>query len=225
MATKPFARCVQDALMPLADAERAAAMRAYMRDQFEFLGVPTPARRAATAALIRSKASAPDLMQHARALWQLPQREYQYVAVDLLARQWKALSVNDIDGLLQLAQHKSWWDSVDGLAGVVGDVIKAARSADPKSQHLMDAALVHDNLWVRRIAMLHQLGWRGETDEQRLFGYAIKLSQESDFFIRKAIGWALRDYARHAPEAVRGFLSEAGHRLSALTVREAGKHL
>lgn len=89
----------------------------------------------------------------------------------------------------------------------------------------MDAALEHEFLWVRRIAMLHQLGWREHTDEARLFGYARSLASESDFFIRKAIGWALRDYARHAPEAVSGFLSASRDLISPLTVREASKHL
>jgi len=71
----------------------------------------------------------------------------------------------------------------------------------------------------------HQLGWREQTDEARLFGYARSLASESDFFIRKAIGWALRDYARHAPEAVSGFLSASRDLISPLTVREASKHL
>lgn len=224
MTAEAFTRSVQDALAPLADAERAVGMRAYMRDQFDFLGLPTPVRRAATAPLIRTKTGAKELMQRARSLWDQPQREYQYVAVDLLARQWKALSVSDIDGLLALAQHKSWWDTVDGLAGVVGDVIKAGRASDD-AQQLMDDALRHGNLWVRRIAMLHQLGWRGETDEARLFAYATQLSPETDFFIRKAIGWALRDYARHAPAAVCEFVGKSRDRLSPLSVREATKHL
>jgi 3-methyladenine DNA glycosylase AlkD len=89
----------------------------------------------------------------------------------------------------------------------------------------MDAALKHEDKWVRRIAMLHQLGWRGETDTTRLFEYALALAPETDFFIRKAIGWALRDYARHDPQVVSKFLALNRNSLSALTVREAAKHL
>jgi 3-methyladenine DNA glycosylase AlkD len=89
----------------------------------------------------------------------------------------------------------------------------------------MDAALQHESLWVRRIAMIHQLGWRGHTDEDRLFGYARALAAENDFFVRKAIGWALRDYARHAPDVVSGFLSASRDLISPLTLREASKHL
>jgi 3-methyladenine DNA glycosylase AlkD len=73
--------------------------------------------------------------------------------------------------------------------------------------------------------MIHQLGWREHTDEDRLFGYARALAAESDFFIRKAIGWALRDYAWHAPDAVIGFLSASRDLISPLSLREASKHL
>ena len=73
--------------------------------------------------------------------------------------------------------------------------------------------------------MLHQLGWREHTDQERLFRYALTLAGETDFFIRKAMGWALRDFARTQPDAVRRFLSQHAEQLSGLTRREAGKHL
>ena len=95
----------------------------------------------------------------------------------------------------------------------------------PDAEKSMDQALAHANLWVRRVAMLHQLGWRAQTDQERLFRYALTLSPETDFFIRKAMGWALRDHARTQPEAVRAFLMEHASQLSGLTRREAGKHL
>ena len=88
----------------------------------------------------------------------------------------------------------------------------------------MDAALSHESLWIRRIAMTHQLGWRLETDTGRLFRYAENLAPEEDFFIRKAIGWALRDYARWNSRAVQKFLAESTQSFSALSVREACKH-
>jgi 3-methyladenine DNA glycosylase AlkD len=222
-----FANAVRTALEPLADAERAVGMRAYMRDQFPFLGVSTPIRRQATRAslLNLSKVSGAELLAHVQALWALPEREYTYVGIDALARQVKHLGLEQIEGLLALAQQRSWWDSVDGLASVVGDVVRAARRANPDAQRCMDAALEHPVLWVRRIAMIHQLGWRTETDTLRLYHFARQLAPERDFFIRKAIGWALRDHARHDPEGVRRFLDQESTRLSALSVREAAKHL
>lgn len=216
---------IQTTLQAHADATRAPAMRAYMREQFTFLGITTPIRRAVCKDLLRNKQSAPELLALAQQLWQCEEREYQYVALDLLARHWKSLRLTELDQLLALAQQKSWWDTVDGLAGIVGDMVRAARQQDPAAQDCMDAALAHPNLWVRRIAMLHQLGWRAQTDTTRLFAYALQLAAEEDFFIRKAIGWALRDYAHFAPEAVRSFLAQDGQVLSSLTRREAGKHL
>jgi 3-methyladenine DNA glycosylase AlkD len=89
----------------------------------------------------------------------------------------------------------------------------------------MDTWLLHPSYWVRRSAMLHQLGWRLDTDATRLFGYADALAHENEFFIRKAMGWALRDYARWNPRAVTEFLVQRRNVLSGLTVREAAKHL
>lgn len=220
-----FVNLIRDALAPLADAQRAAAMQAYMRGQFEFLGVAMPQRRSVTMPLLRLRCGADELVELARTLWVLPQREYQYVAIDMLARNWKALALRHVDDLLALTQQGSWWDSVDGLAGIVGDLTRMAREGDRDAQRTMDAALRHSNMWVRRVAMLHQLGWRAETDASRLFSYASELAAEPDFFIRKAIGWALRDYARHDPQVVRSFLQDMRNRLSPLSMREAAKHL
>lgn len=227
MTPYAFAREIKAALAPHADAERALAMRAYMRHQFDFIGVPTPLRRQAATPVFKRLPveNADHLLACANRLWTMPAREYQYVATDLLARNWKTLATTDIAHLLSIAQHASWWDSIDPLAAVIGDVLKAARVETPQAQAVMDAALQHESLWVRRIAMIHQLGWRGHTDEDRLFGYARSLAGERDFFIRKAIGWALRDYARHAPKAVSGFLSASRDLMSPLTLREASKHL
>ncbi|HQR83153.1 MAG TPA: DNA alkylation repair protein, partial [Thiotrichales bacterium] len=85
--------------------------------------------------------------------------------------------------------------------------------------------LIANNLWVRRTAMIHQLGWRLDTDNDRLARYALALATEKDFFIRKAIGWALRDYARWHPQWVIEFVNQHQTQLAPLSVREAMKHL
>jgi 3-methyladenine DNA glycosylase AlkD len=223
-AVAAFHTQIEAALRPLADAAQAVPMRAYMLDQFAFLGIRATPRRQALRGLPRVNTwTAHDLLALAEALWALPEREFQYVAVDLLAKHHRQLGLESLPRLLQLVQCQSWWDTVDGLAGVVGDILLRAHTAD--AQRAMDACLRHANLWVRRVAMLHQLGWKAQTDEARLFRYALALAPETDFFIRKATGWALRDHARTRPEAVRAFLSQHAQRLSGLTRREAGKHL
>jgi len=216
---------VQHTLAALADPARAVAMHAYLREQFPFLGIPTPARRAALKPLLKVDFDQQRLLTVADRLWWLPEREYHYAAIDLLARHVGRLDLSAVGPLLALAQREPWWETVDGLAGVVGDVVRAARRSDPDAQAAMDAALRHECLWVRRIAMLHQLGWKQHTDVQRLLAYALALGHEDEFFIRKAIGWALRDFARTQPETVRQFVQANATRLSALTVREARKHL
>lgn len=217
---------IEAALRPLADAQQAQPMRAYMLDQFAFLGVRATPRRQALRGLPSLKTwEAQTLCELADALWKLPEREFQYVAVDLLAKHQRRLGLSALPRILDLVQRKSWWDTVDGLAGVVGDVLLRERRSQPQVQVHMDAWLAHAHLWVRRVAMLHQLGWREQTDEARLLRYALTLGGEKDFFIRKAIGWALRDHARSRPEAVRDFLAHHADQLSGLTRREAGKHL
>jgi 3-methyladenine DNA glycosylase AlkD len=207
-------------LASVAEPARAPAMRAYMRDQFEYLGIPTPQRRLAAKPLLKQlKGAAPEiLLQHASQLWEQPLREYQYIAIDLLAMHWKQLDVTHLPALFSLVQRKSWWDTVDGLAGVVSDVLRHQHDD-------MDDALNHNNFWMRRIALLHQLGWRDKTDAERLFAYCLARAHEKEFFIQKAIGWALRDYARHAPDEVSDFTQWHRAKLSALSFREANKHL
>lgn len=214
------------ALEAAAEPGRAAPMQAYMRDQFVFLGVAAPQRRLAARDLLAGLkgVGADALLEHAQRLWQQPQREYQHVALDMLALHRRQLGVEHLPALLGLARQRAWWDSVDGMASIVGEVLRAEQQRGGDGHAHMDGALRHADFWLRRIAMLHQLGWRADTDAGWLFGAALALAPEDEFFIRKAIGWALRDYARHAPAEVLAFATEHRQQLSALTRREALKH-
>ncbi|MCC7697335.1 DNA alkylation repair protein [Janthinobacterium sp. EB271-G4-7A] len=214
------------ALEAAAEPGRAAPMQAYMRDQFIFLGVAAPQRRMAAKGLLAGLTGIDPatLLDHAQRLWQQPEREYQHVALDMLALHWRQLGIEHLPALLGLVRQRAWWDSVDGMAGIVGDVLQAEHGRGGDGHAHMDAALRHDDFWLRRIAMLHQLGWRANTDAVWLFDAALALAHENEFFIRKAIGWALRDYARHAPEAVTAFANAHRQLLSPLSRREALKH-
>jgi 3-methyladenine DNA glycosylase AlkD len=219
MNARTFSAAIRRALAPLADPEKATGMYAYMKDQFDFLGIQTPARRQATRALIRQWPGDPATA--AAALWQLPEREYQYVACDLLAHHAGTLTASALEPVLALVSRKSWWDTVDALAHTVGVLV----ARHPGLVSRMDQLIDDPDLWRRRIALLHQLGRKSDTDRERLFGYCLRRAGEHEFFIRKAIGWALRDYAWHDPAAVAAFLRSHGQALSALSRREAGKHL
>lgn len=207
------------ALFPLADALRAEAMSAYMRHRFTFLGIPTPARRQAVQPLIRAFRG--DLLAAARRLWAEEPREMQYVACDLLRRHASRLAADQLPALEALVTQKSWWDTVDTLAVVVGEVVRR----HPNLAVRMDELIAADDFWLRRIALLHQLAWKQETDEARLFRYCLRCTGEKEFFIQKAIGWALRQYARVAPGVVAGFVEAHRGELAPLSVREATKHL
>ena len=226
MTPPQYVRAVQRALTPLRNASKATPMKAYLLDQFEFLGLPAPVRRQAIQDIGKvGWSSSDDLLQAADLLWQQPEREYRYTAVDVLRKHSAWLTVKDLPALQALLLREPWWETVDGLSAVIAEVMHAATEQNPDAAQAMDAWLAHASFWVRRSAMLHQLGWRLDTDTPRLFGYAQQLAHEKEFFIRKAIGWALRDYARWNPQAVTDFVVQHRDALSPLTVREATKHL
>ena len=215
---------VAEALLPLADCRREIQCKKYTGGDFEFLGITKPCRRKATENLVRRRYASHDLISAAYALWDFPHREYQYVALDLLDTHSGKLSLDHVEEILLLSQKSPWWDTVDEMARIVGDILRVERRTNPEAQQVMDRAVEHHNMWVRRLAMLHQLGWRGQTDVDRLFAYAIKLACEAEPFIQKAIGRALRNYAKHDPAAVRDFLSASGSAFSLQTMREATKY-
>ena len=201
------------------DPDRAVAMVGYMRDQFAFLGVPAPERRLAQReALGDWKApSADQLAAFARGCWARDEREYQYAACDTLVRQVKRLGPDDLELLEDLITTKSWWDTVDILASrVVGPL--ADRST-------MERWLVSGNLWLERAAILHQLGSKERTDPEFVFRACLTHAGSSEFFHRKAIGWALRQYARVDPAAVSAFVAIHAEELSGLSKREALRRL
>lgn len=206
------------------DADRAP-MAAYMRDRFVFLGVKTPARRRVTKPLVSSLLAGADgdqLVQFALACWDQPEREFQYVGADALARHHRLLQPCHLDDLAGFITWKPWWDTVDALTtGAVEPLV----AAHPELVDVMDTWIDETDMWLARTAILHQLNEKERTDTDRLFRYCRRRAGDSEFFIRKAIGWALRQYARTDPDTVREFVETHRTELSALTIREATKHL
>ncbi|MEV6105248.1 DNA alkylation repair protein [Streptomyces sp. NPDC051940] len=207
-----------------ADPAKAAGMEAYLKGVCPFLGIPSPRRRELSRAVLDGTPRPDEADATAIALrcWELPEREYHYFAADYLRRHVKRLSSGFLPTARHLIRTRSWWDTVDALAAhVVGGLV----AADPKLAAEMDRWIGDPDLWVARTALLHQLRYKEATDADRLFGYCLRQSGHRDFFIRKAIGWCLREYAKTAPDAVAAFV--AGHRdeLSPLSVREALKNL
>ncbi|MFJ9867024.1 DNA alkylation repair protein [Streptomyces sp. NPDC101165] len=207
-----------------ADPGRAAAMRAYMKDVAPFLGIPTPDRRTLSRTVLAGtpRPDEADCTAIALRCWLLPEREYHYFAVDYLRRHAARCSSALLPVARYLITTVSWWDTVDLLAA---HVVGALVAADPALTADMDAWITDDNLWVARTALLHQLRYKERTDTDRLFAYCLLQSGHPDFFVRKAIGWCLREYAKTDAEAVRGFLTRERSRFAPLTVREALKNI
>ena len=206
------------------DPERAGPMRAYMRDQFDFLGIQSARQRELSRQVLAGlpTPTEADLGAVATGCWALPEREYQYFACGWLRRHAKVCSAGFIGTARDLITTKPWWDTVDILAAhLVGPLV----SRHPELTATMDAWATDDDLWLIRTAILHQLWYRSGTDTDRLFGYCTAQAGHRDFFVRKAIGWALRQYARTDPDAVRRYVRDQGERLSGLSVREALKNI
>ncbi len=217
-------RDLEEAFAAAGDPDRAVGMRRYMRDQFAFFGVPTPQRRAITRQVLGplGPPSPVDLEALGPLAWIVDEREVQYAAVDVLARHVQLARPELLDVVGSLVTTKSWWDTVDALASnVVGPLVRR----HPSLVATLDVWIAGDELWLARTAILHQLGYRVDTDVDQLFRYSLAWASHQDFFARKAIGWALRQYARTDADAVRTFLAAHDDVLSALTVREASKHL
>ena len=156
-----------------------------------------------------------------RSLWAAPQREFHHSAIDIMQKQVRSINESDIALLEELIVTKSWWDTVDGLSSwIVGPYFLKF----PKHKaEITDQWTVHDNMWLRRASIIFQLGYKEKTDTELLFRH-IRLNLGSkEFFINKAIGWALREYAKTDAEAVMQFVSTT--ELSPLSRREAMKHL
>lgn len=192
-------------------------MAAYMRGRFAFLGISAVPRRHATKPILSPLRDQP-CWELINDCWDQPHREYQYVACDHLRTQRHAVPQDQLPALYRLVTTHSWWDTVDPLAGVIGRMA-------PATDTMLSWA--HDpNLWIRRVALLHQLGRRDATDTDLLSACIQANVGTGEFFLDKAIGWALRDYARTNPIWVRNFVHSCeGKGLSALSRREALKHI
>jgi 3-methyladenine DNA glycosylase AlkD len=206
-----------------ADPIAAEPMAAYMRNKFDYLGIKTPMRRQLMREFIHGhglppfEALAPLLL----ALWALPEREYQYAALSLLGKFEKKLSPEFIETIEKLLCTKSWWDTVDTLAGnTVGTHFMRFPS-------IRDVKLASwrksDDFWLRRTCLLFQLKYKNDTDFELLKALIRENLGSKEFFINKAIGWSLRQYSRIDPKGVRTFVAETP--LEPLSAREALKWL
>ena len=200
----------------------AESMEKYMQDKFRFLGI-----RGGTRTEIYKKYF-PDARKtktidwdFVERCWNKEEREFQYAVVYYLKAIQRFLKREDISRLKYLIVTKSWWDTVDLLAKVVGSLVIRIEGYD----QIMLEWSKDSNIWLRRVAILYQLSLKDKVDEQILDNILVNNLGNSEFFINKAIGWALRDYSKFNPEWVREFIEKNKNGIANLSLREASKYL
>lgn len=193
-----------------------------MRNQFPFLGISSPKRKELSKEFLKEmrKIKVVD-WEFVQLCWEQDAREFQYVALDYLKRMQKFLHEDDVPKLKQLALEKSWWDTIDALDKIIGNI--ALESPYIREELLQWST--DDNIWLRRIAIDHQNGRREKTDTELLEKIIVNNLGQTEFFITKAIGWSLRSYSKVNPDWVRDFLRKYEAKLAPLSKKEASKYL
>ena len=224
-------REVRRALAEVADPEKAPVMQAYMKSSMPFLGIQARTMRSACKAVLdaRPLTDEQEWLEAVHLLWDdAAHREERYAAIELTGhRSYRGYQRPEALALYRhLVTTGAWWDYVDNVAGNrVGPILRSHPAVTP----VMRSWALDDDLWVRRTAILCQLGSKTATDVE-LLGFVLEQNLEDslhgrEFFIRKAVGWALRQHARVDPDWVRTFVAAQEERLSGLSRREALKHL
>jgi 3-methyladenine DNA glycosylase AlkD len=201
--------------------DNAIQMKSYMRDKFEFYGIQATERREISRHLLRMENRPPKskLDKVIKKLWSEEKRELHYFVLDLMQRYQKKYKVEDIGLMEYMVVNNSWWDTVDITAKkIIGSYLKIY--PEYKIEYV-DKWIKSDNIWLQRTAILFQLGYKEETDQKLLFKIIERLKDIDEFFIQKAIGWALRAYSYKKPEVVKAYIKN--NELSNLSTREGLK--
>ena len=204
------------------DPEKAGSMEAYMRHQFPFLGIAGPERNAIYKKYFPSaKKTKVIYWDFVEACWDKEAREYQYVGANYLKAMQTYLTESDLPKLERLVVTKSWWDTVDILDRVVGSLVYDK----PELGEVILQWSLSDNIWLRRVAIDHQLKRKEKTDVQLMEKILLNNLEQTEFFINKAIGWVLRDYSKTNPEWVANFIEKYKERMAELSIKEASKYI
>lgn len=205
------------------NAEQAEQMAAYMKGLFPFKGIKAPQRTEIQKQWFPIfKAANVDFWQLMNALWELPEREYQFVGVDLMKkRPAKAFEIDDWKQLEYFITTKSWWDTVDLIAS--NYLGKYLQRFPEKREEVIHRWRNGDNMWLQRSCLLFQLKYKEKTDFELLTDLILQFKPNNEFFIQKAIGWTLRQHSKFHPEQVREFVASSG--IEGLALREASKYL
>jgi 3-methyladenine DNA glycosylase AlkD len=225
MDLEAAARLVTTELSARGRAEDVASMQKYMKTEMPFHGVMS--RGQGEVFRLLRKDHSPSSMDEYRALvlelWELPRREEKHMAISVAEGFRRFISPECLPLYARLVREGAWWDFVDRVA--IHCVGVALRSSRRVVGGTMKGWIEDECMWMRRSAILCQVGHRQDTDEEMLFDFCLRRCGEKEFFIRKAIGWALREYSYTSPDGVARFLVENRVSLSGLSFREGAKAL
>lgn len=210
-----------DTFYQAANPQKAIVMEAYMRNQFKFLGITAPERKILTRDFLKTIDRATIDWEFVQQCWEKDEREFQYLAIAYLTKVKQRLIVEDIPRLRQLIVTKSWWDTIDSLDKFVGYVALHHPTVEAT---LLDWS-TDDNIWLRRVAIDHQILRKEQTNTALLEKIICRNFGQKEFFINKAIGWSLRDYSKTNPEWVKTFIARHQDQMAPLSIREASKYV
>lgn len=204
-----------------ANPDLAVQMQAYMRNQFKFLGIQTKRRVEITKVFFKEiKFEKEFNWAFVFSCFSMEEREFQYLGLSYLSKKWMLIHENEFVNIEKLAFIKPWWDSIDSIAPYIGHlVIKYPTLKNKFIYKWMNSG----ELWLIRWSIIYQLKYKKDTDLNTLTDVILQNYSTKEFFINKAIGWALREYAKTNPEWVINFINN--NNLSNLSKREASKHL
>ena len=202
--------------------EQAQKMSKYILNKFEYIGIKTPERRKIFKNSFKEYKNKEKIdWEFVNKCWENKYREFQYVAADYLKNMKDKLTIDDIPKFKQLILKKSWWDTIDNLDMTIG----ALALKDSNVNKILLEWSLDENIWLRRIAIDHQLLRKEKTDTELLEKILKNNLGQAEFFINKAIGWALRDYSKTNPNWVKNFIEKNREKMAKLSIREASKYL
>ena len=202
--------------------EQAQKMSKYMLNKFEYIGIKTPERREIFKIFFKEYKNEEKIdWEFVNKCWENKYREFQYIAADYLKNMKDELTIDDIPKFKQLILKKSWWDTIDNLDMTIG----ALGLKDSNVNKILLEWSIDENIWLRRIAIDHQLLRKEKTNTELLEKILKNNLGQAEFFINKSIGWALRDYSKTNPEWVKNFIEKNKEKMAKLSIREASKYL
>ena len=204
------------------DEENAISMSKYMRNLFKFYGIPTPKRKAIYKDFLKEEKKSKKIdWDFLDKCYEDEHREFQYLVSDYLIAMNAFLTYEDIPKIKKYIKSKQWWDTIDFLDRVIGEI----GLRDNRVDDLMLDWSKDDDFWIRRIAIDHQLCRKEKTNTELLEKIIDNNFGSDEFFINKAIGWALRDYSKTNPLWVKEFLNKYQDKMDNLSIKEASKYI